>query len=316
MQIFRFILIRLLSMLAVLLGAVTLLFVVIYLLVPGDAAQAIQGIRATPESLENLRRELGLDRPLWVQYGRYLWRLLHLDLGTSYQLNRSVSSVIGDYLPATAYLAGAALLLESVVGIGWGMTMAGRRSIRWDTASALSGAVLMATPVFFLGMLLQYIFASRLGILPLSGLGGYNPVNLVLPAVTLAAGQVIIVGALMRAALETEMRKLYFLAARSRGLTHRQAMLRHGTRNALGPVATLLAVDFGTLLGGAMITEIVFAWPGLGRMTYFAAQTRDVPLVLGAVIVMVTLFVVLNSLVDILYRVLNPRLRMGRALDG
>lgn len=311
MSIYRFIIIRLLQMLAVMLGTVTVLFVVLYLLVPGDAAQAIMGTRATPQALANLRHELGLDQPVWVQYGLYLWRLLHLDLGISYELNRSVTSVIGDYLPATAYLTGAALLLETLAGVGWGIFMAGRRSAHWETTSSLLGAILLATPVFFLGMLLQYLVGSRLGLLPLSGLGGYNPLYLVLPAITLAAAQSVIVGNVARSSLESEMRKPYMLAARSRGLTRRQSIIRHATRNAAGPVITLLAIDFGSLLGGAMITEIVFSWPGLGRMTYFAALSRDVPLIVGAVIVLVTFFIVINSAVDILYALLNPRVKLG-----
>lgn len=316
MSIYRFILNRLLQTLAVLLGAVTVLFVVLYLLVPGDAAEVALGAKATPQALENLRHELGLDRPVWVQYGLYLWRLAHFDLGMSYELNRSVSGVILDYLPATAYLATAALIFETVIGLGWGMLMAGRRSARLETITAVSGAFLLATPVFFLGMLLQYLFGSRLGILPISGLGGYNPANLVLPAATLAAAQVVIIASVNRSSLESEMRKPYILAARARGLTWRRALIRHGARNAMGPVATLLAIDMGGLLGGAMITEIVFSWPGLGRMTYFAAQARDMPLVLGAVIVLVVFFVVINSAVDILYGFLDPRVRLGERAGG
>lgn len=303
-------------MVAVIIGTVTVLFIVLYLLVPGDAAQAILGMRATPESLENLRHELGLDRPVWVQYGIYLWRLMHFDLGVSYEYNRSVASIIMDYLPPTAYLAGAAFLIESAAGIIWGMYMAGRRSVRLEAAMAIGGAVLLAMPVFLLGMLLQYIFGSRLGLLPISGLGGYNPLYLVLPATTLAMAQMVIIGAVTRSSLETESRKLYVLAARARGLTRRQALVRHGARNAMAPVVTLLALDLGTLLGGAMITEVVFSWPGLGRMTYFAAQARDVPLIIGAVILLVTIFVVINSIVDIAYGFMNPSIRKEEASHG
>lgn len=309
----RFILNRLLQMLAVILGTVTVLFIVLFLLVPGDAAQAILGQKATPEALVNLRHELGLDRSLVTQYGLYLWRLLHFDLGTSYELNRSVTDVIFDYLPATAYLAAAALVLESLAGVAWGLLTAGHRSTRFDLVSSLFGSLLLATPVFFLGMLLQYIFGSRLGILPISGLGGYNPLNLILPAVTLAAAQAVIVGTMTRSSLETEMGRPYFLALRARGLTTRQALIGHGVKNALGPVMTVLAVDLGALMGGAMITEIVFSWPGIGRMIYFAAQVRDVPLIIGTVIVLVAVFVTISTLVDILYGWLDPRVRMGVA---
>lgn len=311
MSVYRFILNRLLQTLAVVLGTVTVLFVVLYLLVPGDAAVAMLGSKATPPALESLRRELGLDRPIWAQYGIYLWRLLHFDFGTSYEFNRSVSSVILDYLPATAYLAAGALLLETAAGVGWGMLMAGRRCARLETAVAVLGAVLLATPVFFLGMLLQNVFGSRLGILPISGLGGYNPANLVLPAVTLAAAQAVVVGAVARASLEAEMGKPYFVAARARGLTRRQALLSHGVRNAMSPVITLLGLDLGILLGGAMITEIVFSWPGIGRATYLAAQARDVPLIIGSVIVLVSIFVIINSVVDIIYGFLDPRVRLA-----
>jgi len=316
MPISRFIFNRLLQLLAVILGTVTVLFIVLYLLVPGDAAQAMLGAKATPQALENLRHELGLDRSLPVQYGLYLWRLLHFDLGTSYELNRSVSSVILDYLPATAYLAGAALLLETLAGMAWGFLTAGRRSTRLDFLTTISGSLLLSTPVFFLGMVLQYIFGSRLGILPISGLGGYNPVYLILPATTLAAAQAVIVGTMARSSLELQMARPYFLAARARGLTHRQALVGHGTRNALGPVVTLLAIDLGALMGGAMITEIVFSWPGIGRMTYYAAQVRDVPLIIGSVVVLVAIFVTISTLVDIMYGWLDPRVRLGAISDG
>lgn len=311
MTILRFILSRLLQMLIVLLGTVTVLFVVLYYLVPGDAAQVILGHRATPETLQNLRHELGLDRPVWVQYGLYLWRLVHFDLGVSYDLNRSVVGIILDYLPATAYLAVAALLLETIFGIGWGMVMAVKRPPRLEAASTTMSAVLLATPVFFLGLLLQYVFASRLNLLPISGLGGWNPLYLVLPAMTLAAAQMAIIAAVMKSSLAEEMSKPYILAARARGLSHRRALTNHGMRNALAPVITLLAVDFGALLGGVVITEIVFSWPGLGRATYLAAQSRDVPLVIGSVLVLVIIFVLINSVVDIVYGLLNPRARIG-----
>ena len=150
-------------MLLVLLGTVTVLFIVLYFLVPGDAAQAILGSRATPQSLANLRHEMGLDRPVWVQYGIYLWHLAHLDLGTSYVLNREVSDVILNHLPATAFLATSALVIESVLGLGWGTVMATHRTARAEMFSSVLGAALLAVPVFFLGMMLQRIFGSWLG---------------------------------------------------------------------------------------------------------------------------------------------------------
>lgn len=309
MPLIRFTIFRLLQMLLVVIGTVTVIFVVLYLLVPGDAAQAMLGDRATPQSLANLRQELGLDRPLWEQYGIYLWRLVHLDFGTSYELNRSVKSVIFDYLPATAYLAAAALFLETVLGIGWGVIMAHRRSARMTAASNILGAILLAIPVFFFGLVLQYFLASRLKLLPLSGLGGYNPLYLVLPAVTLAAAQVAILAAVMRSSLSQEMKKPYMLAARARGMSGWQSIWRHGLRNSLAPVVTLLAIDFGSLLGGAMVTEVIFSWPGLGRMTYAAAEARDVPLVTGVALFLVVMFVVINSLADIVYALLDPRIR-------
>lgn len=312
----RFIFHRLLQMLLVLIGTVTVLFFVIYLLVPGDAAQAALGNHATPEALENLRRELGLDRPVWVQYGIYLQRLAHFDLGTSQELQRGVGGIILDYLPATIYLTMAALTLETIFGIGWGMLLALRRWPRLEALSAVTSALLLALPVFFLGMLLQYLFASRLGILPISGTGGWNPLNLILPAATLAAAQTAIIAAVTRSTLSAEMDKPYILAARARGLTSAQAMWKHGLRNAFGPIATILAIDLGTLLGGAMITEIVFSWPGMGRMVYNAGLNRDVPLVIGTVLVLVTIFVVINTIVDILYGWLDPRVRVSERTNG
>lgn len=310
MIILRFITRRILQLLLVLLGTVTVLFLVLYILVPGDAAQVALGNKATPEALENLRREWGLDQPLIVQYGKYLWRLAHFDLGQSFQQHRSVKTIIAEHLPATAYLAGVAVLIEAVIGVVWGVVRVSSRRRSFESFSNITGALLMAIPVFFLGMLLQYIFASKLGILPFSGIGDWNPLNVILPAVTLAAAQVFIVATIMRASLAAETGKPYILAARARGLSRRQAIMHHGLRNAAGPVVTILAIDLGSLLGGAMITEIVFAWPGMGRMTYFAAQARDVPLVLGSVIVLVTIFVIVSSVVDIIYGILDPRIRL------
>lgn len=312
----RFILRRLLQMLLVLLGTVTLLFIVLYLLVPGDAAVVILGSHATPESLETLRNELGLGRPLLIQYGIYLSHLARFDLGTSYVLGRDVQDVILDHLPATAYLAGAALLLEAVFGIGWGMLMAARRS-RWlESTAAVSGALLLAIPAFFLGLMLQRIFGSWFDILPISGLGDWNPAYVIMPALTLAAAQGVIIAAVTRTALSGEMNKTYMLAARARGLTRMQAMWRHALPNSLGPVATLLAIDLGLLLGGAIITEIVFAWPGLGRMMFFAARARDVPLIIGTVLVLVAIFVVISTIVDIVYKILDPRVELGEESHG
>ncbi len=303
-------------MLAVLLGTVTVLFLVLYLLVPGDAALALLGNKATPEALDSLRHELGLDRSLWVQYGIYLRNLLHLDLGTSYVLNRPVSEVIAEHLPATAYLAGVALVFESVFGIGWGLVLASRRTAALEILPVVTGAVLLATPVFFLGMLLQRFFGSWLGILPISGMDGVNPQHVLLPAVTLAAAQVVVVAAVMRSSLRQEQAKPYMLAARSRGMTRAQALSRHGLRNAMAPVMTLLAIDLGVLLGGAVITEIVFAWPGLGRTMFFAAKARDVPLILGIVLVLVVIFVVVNTAADIAYRFFDPRVRLEEGYGG
>lgn len=316
MPIFRFIVSRLMQTLLVLLGTATVLFVVLYLLVPGDAAQVMLGGRATPQALANLRNDLGLNRPLWTQYGLYMWRLLHFDLGTSYELRQSVSSAIIERLPATAYLAGAALLLEAIAGIGWGLLMALRRSSRLEAVSAATGAVLLSIPVFFLGLLLQYFLAGRFHLLPISGLGGWNPLNLMLPATALAGAQAAIVAAVTRASLRAEMGKPYILAARARGLSRRQVMWKHALRNAIGPAATLLAIDLGTLMGGAMITEVIFSWPGLGRMTYFAVRERDVPLVTGIVLVLVTIFIVINSLIDIVYGILDPRIRTSESADA
>lgn len=306
----------LLQMLLVILGTVTVLFIVLYLLVPGDAAQVALGTKSTPAALENLRRDWGLDQPVIVQYGMYLGRLVQFDLGESFDQNRSVAAIIADHLPATAYLAGAAILLEALFGYTWGVLRVVRRKGRFDTLSNVSGALMLAIPVFFLGMLLQYIFAIKLGLFPISGLGGWNPLNLVLPATTLAAAQIFIVSTITRTSLAGELAKPYMLAARARGLSRRKVITRHGLRNSAGPVATLLAIDFGSLLGGAMITEIVFAWPGVGRMTYFAAQAQDVPLVLGAVIVLVVIFVIINTLVDLLYGILDPRIRFGEEALG
>ncbi len=297
---------RLLLTLPVLLGVATLVFALIHL-IPGDPAQAILGDTASEAEVAALRQRLGLDRPLLEQYGGFLMSAARGDLGTSLRSNAPVAQEIGDRLPATLELAAAAMLVAISVSIPLGIIAAVRRGTIVDHAATTLALTGISIPNFWLGPLLALVFAVELGWLPVSGRG--TVANLVLPAISLGAALAAILARMTRASLLEELREPYVQAARARGASSARAVLRHAFRNSLIPVVTLIGLQFGAVLTGAVITETVFAWPGIGRLLIQSIGFRDYPIVQGCILFIAAIYVGMNLLTDLAYGVLDPRIR-------
>ena len=290
----------------VLLGVATLVFSLIHL-VPGDPVQAMLGESASPREVADLRARLGLDRPLSVQYTAFLRGAATGDLGTSLRTNQTVVAAIGERLPATVELAAAAMAVAVLIAIPLGIIAAVRAGTRIDHAATTLSLVGISMPNFWLGPLLAIVFSVTLGWLPVSGRG--TPAHLVLPAITLGAPLAAVLARMTRASLLEELREPYVVAARARGASRARAVLRHAFRNSLIPIVTVLGLQFGAVLTGAVITETIFAWPGVGRLLIQAISFRDYPLVQGCILFIAATYVSANLLVDILYGVLDPRIR-------
>jgi ABC-type dipeptide/oligopeptide/nickel transport system permease component len=290
----------------VLLGVATLVFSLIHL-IPGDPAQAMLGETASPADVAALRSRLGLDRPLLEQYAAFLGGLARGDLGTSLRTGEPVAQQIWQRAPATAELAAASMVFAIGVAIPLGVLAAVRRGTMVDFASmglALTG---ISVPNFWLGPLLAIVFSVWLEWLPVSGRGTWG--HLVLPAVSLGAGLAAILARMTRATLLEELREPYVQAARARGASASRAVLRHALRSGLIPIVTLIGLQFGTVLTGAVITETVFAWPGIGRLLIQSIGFRDYPVVQGCILLIAVTYVGVNLVVDLLYGVLDPRIR-------
>jgi peptide/nickel transport system permease protein len=302
----RYLLARLLAAGPVLIGITLVVFVAIRL-IPGDPALIFAGDRATQEDIERLRRQLGLDRSLVVQYGIFVTRLSRGDLGQSIRSGRPVALEIRDRLGRSLELALAAIGITMAVGVPAGIVAAVRRGTWWDRASLLLSLVGVIAPAFVLGVLLQLLFAVRLGLLPTAGTG--TPWHLLLPALTLGAFPIANVARLTRANMLDVLGEDYVRTARAKGLAERAVVWRHALRNALIPTVTVVGLQFGYMLGGAVLVEVVFAWPGLGRYVIQSIATRDYPAVQGAVLVIAAGYVLINVLVDLAYALLDPRVR-------
>jgi len=302
----RFLVRRLLLTVPVLIGVATLVFALIHL-IPGDPAQAILGETASEEEVAELRTRLGLDRPLIEQYAGFLSSAVHGDLGTSLRSNAPVAREITDRLPATLELAAAAMLVAIGFSIPLGIIAAVRRGTIVDHAATTVALAGVSIPNFWLGPLLALVFAVELGWLPVSGRG--TLANLVLPAISLGAALAAILARMTRASLLEELREPYVQAARARGASQSRAVLRHAFRNSLIPVVTLIGLQFGAVLTGAVITETIFAWPGIGRLLIQSIGFRDYPIVQGCVLFIAVIYVGTNLLTDLVYGVLDPRIR-------
>ncbi|MBA3640333.1 MAG: ABC transporter permease [Acidobacteriota bacterium] len=297
---------RLLLTIPVLLGVATLVFALIHL-VPGDPAQAMLGEGASQEEIQRLRTSLGLDRPLLTQYTGFLGGLVRGDLGTSFRYNTPVTQQIMSRLGNTAKLALAAMLVAILFAVPLGIIAAVFRGRAPDHVAMTMALAGISMPNFWLGPLLAILFAVYLGWLPVSGTGSLA--HLVLPAATLGAALSAILARMTRASLLEELRELYVLAARARGLSGARAVLRHAFRNSLIPVVTIIGLQFGAVLTGTIITETIFAWPGLGRLLIQAINFRDYPLVQGCILFIAVTYVLMNLLTDLTYGLLDPRIR-------
>ena len=307
----RYIIRRLLQSVFVVAGVSLLVFVILFQ--TGDPVILMASPDATREEVEQLRETLGFNRPWYEQYWDFASDAVRGDFGTSLRQGQPVFSLIMDRLPATLKLAGAAFVISVVLSIPIGIVSATRRNSIWDTGAMGFALLGQSLPVFFLGVMLIWIFAGLLGWLPSFGQGdgsiGSSIKHLILPAITLGTFSMARNARLVRSSLLEVMGLEYIKTARSKGLAERIVIYRHGLRNALIPVVTIFGLEFGTLLSGAVITETVFAWPGVGRLIILAVQQRDFPIVVGAVTIIASLFVFLNLVVDLLYGVLDPRVR-------
>jgi peptide/nickel transport system permease protein len=291
-----------------LLGTTLVLFVLVRV-VPADPAVSIAGPKADPETLAAIRKDLGLDDPLVVQYGRYLGRLAQGDLGRSYMNGRRVRDVIVARLPATALLAGTSLGLGFLFGLVTGILTAARRGSAVDVAVLVGTLVGLSIPPFWLGNLLIYQFSYRLRLLPL---GGYGTVlHLVLPAATLALGEFFFYARFVHTNVAGALEADYIRTARAKGVPPGRLYFVHALRNALIPIVTLLGLDMAALMSGVVLTETVFNWPGLGRLAVQAVFDLDIPLVAGTVLFSAVLVLAANLVVDLLYGVIDPRVQRG-----
>jgi len=297
---------RLLLAVPTLLGVTLLVFSMVRML-PGDPAQAMAGVHATREYVEQVRRTLGLDQPLHVQYGRFMIGLFRGDLGTSIRTGLPVSQEVWSRMVPTLELTLVSLFLATLFGVAVGVISSTKPYSVFDYASMFGALVGLSAPVFWLGLMLMLLFSVQLGWLPAAGRSGLA--NLILPSVTLAASSVALVARFTRSTMLEVMRQDYVNTARAKGMRQRSVVLRHALRNALIPIVTIIGLRFGALLSGAVLTETVFAWPGVGRLMVDSISARDYPVVQGAVLLVALAFVVINLVVDLLYGVVNPRIQ-------
>ncbi|MDP3047535.1 MAG: ABC transporter permease [Chloroflexota bacterium] len=301
----RYILRRLVYMIPILFGVSVVVFLILHL-VPGDPAVLVAGPDATLEDIALARSRLGLDRPLPVQYISWLGNLLQGDLGRSARTHRPVIQDLGQTVPATVELTLAAITIAIVVGVGAGTIAAVRRNSVFDYASMVVALLGVCTPSFWLGLMLMLIFAVKLDLLPTTGRGG--PDHLVLPAVTLGFGAAAIIARVTRSSLLEVLNMDYIRTAHAKGLTPRMVVIRHAIKNAFIPVITVIGLEFGYLLAGSVITETVFAYPGVGRLLIDAIGFRDYPVIQGGVMVLALQFALVNLIVDVLYAFFDPRI--------
>lgn len=302
---FSLLLTRLVSALVVVLGVCTLVFLLIHL-VPGDPVEAMLGENAQMADREALRQALGLDRPLGEQYLDYLRRLVRLDLGLSFQDHRPVAAILGERLPATLELTVAALALALSLALPLGVLAARHRGQPLDTGAMGLSLVGISIPNFWLGPMLILLFSLWLGWTPVSGREG--PSSLILPALTLGTGMAAILARMVRGSILEVLGEDYVRTAHAKGLSESRVLWGHALRNAWLPILTLIGLQLGGLLGGAVITETVFAWPGVGSLLVEAIQSRDYPVVQACVLLVSLSYVLVNTLTDLVYSWVDPRI--------
>ncbi len=304
----RYVVRRSLHSVGLLVGVSLVVFLLLHV-VPGDPAQVLLGDQATPQRVAEIRTALGLDRPLPEQYWRFASRAVQGDFGQSIRAMRPVLPYVVERLPATLELALGALLISTGLGIPLGVLAAARRRSAWDFSSTALALLAQSAPNFWVGLILITVFSVKLGILPVSGRGGLA--HLVLPSVTLAIFFLGLVVRLTRSGMLEVLAQDYVRTAGAKGLPERLVVFRHALKNAMIPIVTVLGLQVGTLLSGAVVTETVFAWPGMGQLAVQAIYQRDYPVVQCIVLLLGGVFVVVNWLVDMSYTLLDPRIQHG-----
>jgi peptide/nickel transport system permease protein len=299
---------RLLILVPTVMGAITLVFFFLHM-IPGDPVEVMLGETAQRADKEQLREELGLNLPLYVQYGRFVAGVVQGDLGSSYFYRRPVVQVIAERVPATAELALAAFLVAGLIAVPLGIVAALREGTAVDNVSVFFSLVGVSIPNFWLGPLLIILFSITLGWFPVSGRDGV--VSLVLPAITLGTALAAILSRMTRASLLERLGEDYLVVARAKGLPEWKVVLKHALRNALIPIITVMGLQIGALLSGAIITENVFSWPGIGTLLINAIEARDYPLVQGCVLFIALSYVSVNLLTDLFYGWMDPRIRLS-----
>ncbi|MBI5166466.1 MAG: ABC transporter permease [candidate division NC10 bacterium] len=299
---------RLLALIPILLGVISLVFLM-FQIIPGDPARLVAGEEASAAMVAALRLELGLEDPLYIQYIRYVGNVLRGNLGRSIRSGRPVTQEILARYPATVELAAASTLIMILLGVPAGILSATHRRTLIDNASVVVAIGGASMPVFWLGLMLMLLFSVWLGWFPATGKGGLA--HLVLPSLTLGASSTAILARLTRSSLLEVIRADFVRTARAKGLPERLVVYKHSLKNALIPVITITGLQFGSLLGGAVLTETVFAWPGIGRLMVDSIAMRDFPVVQGAILLVAATFVLINLVVDLLYAWVDPRIRYG-----
>lgn len=304
----QYIIRRLLQMIPITLGILTLIFSLIHL-IPGDPAVQIAGEGARPEDIQSIRKSLGLDQPLWRQYVTYITDLAHGDLGRSFRTNQSVADEIAVRYPATLQLAFGAMLIALLVAFPLGIISAIYRNSWVDNVARFFALVGVSMPSFWFGPLLIIAFAINNPWFPVSG-REEGIKSLVLPSVTMGLALAAILTRMIRVSLAEELGQLYVMTAIAKGVSRAKAIFRHALKNALIPVITILALQFGSLLTGAIITEQIFSWPGLGRLLIQSITTRDYPQVQASILVIALTYIMVNFISDLLYGVVDPRIKL------
>ena len=298
---------RLVSMIPVILG-VTLIVFCIMSLAPGDPARSILGEMATEEQVAELRQEMGLDDPILVQYVRYIWNLLHGNLGTSYSSRIDVSTEIWSRFPNTIKLALTASLISVILALPLGIVAAVKQNTFFDSASMFFAIIGISCPTFWFGLILILIFAVNLKWFPVSGQADTLK-GLFLPALTLGFNSMASMARVTRSSMLEVIRQDYIRTARAKGVSNRNVILRHAVPNAMIPTVTVIGLRIGGLLAGSVICETVFSWPGIGRLMVQSIQSRNTPVVLGCIIIFSICFSLVNLVVDILYAFIDPRIK-------
>ena len=307
----QFILRRLLLLIPVLLGLITIVFILLYIL-PGDPARLIAGPSATPQIVETIRKQNGLDQPLWVQYFNYLSHVIQGDLGRSYQSHRTILTELDSVVPKTIQLALTAEVFSSILGITLGVIAASLQDTSIDRLITTLAAVQLSFPLFWLALMLQILFSVNLHLLPPSGYNSGFDQYIILPTITLAIPSSGILARMTRTTILEVLNEDYIRTAYAKGLYKRAVLWKHALRNALIPLTTTIGLDLTRLLGGVVIIEVIYGWPGLGKYAYDALVYKDLPALQASIMVIAICVSLVNLFVDILYGILDPRIRYSR----